>query len=209
MRQGLGKKVKVLCIDKEDGACIPRLVAVAELLRAAGRQPGTSRAEQAVEPSRLVLRWEVGHNHIQVFFAVGGRTVPLRLQPVQKKCLLACSVFSFLGETVTPEQLAEMKGANYAISAVYARITEIRRAITNLGLGVKGKDVLQLVEGAYRIALEVAVVFPNSLAFPEAHHYFCYLRGSALRRRFEGQPKLVEKFARFARERGLGGLLDQ
>ncbi|MBI5379463.1 MAG: hypothetical protein HZA23_04835 [Nitrospirae bacterium] len=199
------KRLKVLCLDEN---CDPQLIPVSDLLRGMG-EPRAEADKAAETPSLCALVWEVSHNTIQVSLRAKGRARPLRLQPVLKKCLLACCVHSVLGECVSPEELAEMKGPDYVVTAIYARIAEIRRAIDKLGLGIRGQAVLQTFEGGYRVAPEVEIVFPLSLTTADPLRYYCFLRGSALRRRFEHRPGAVEKFERFARERGLGHLLDQ
>ncbi|MBI5379464.1 MAG: hypothetical protein HZA23_04840 [Nitrospirae bacterium] len=195
--------LSVLCIDRATGRA--KLLPVADLLRLA-RRPDLRPVEQSKVCSGCSLIWKEGLNQVDVSVKTGGRTVPLKLQPVQKMCLLVISIFSHLGEAITPELLVELRGPNYSPSAIYARVTEIRQAIGSAGL--QGSKVIEKVEGGYRIGGGVDIVLPQTLSTAQPR-YLCFLRQPALLRYFEHHPGLLKKFESFQIERGLGHLLQE
>jgi hypothetical protein len=199
--------LSVICIEERGGAPVPRLVPLADLVRRAGLKPAADGPRGKGSPD-CVIEWKASRNHLGVSITKKGRTLPLPLQPVHKKILLAVCIHSDLGETLAPQEIAQMRGPQAAVPAVYARVSEIRRAVSRLRLGVDGKEVVALSDGAYRIGPSVAVELPSSLANAQADFYFCYLRGSSLRDRFGNRPEIRERFEAFARDRGLGNLLD-
>ncbi len=199
--------LSVICIEDRGGTHVPRLVPLPDLVRRAGLRPAAAARRGKGSPD-CVIEWRSSQNHLHVSITRKGRTVPLPLQPVHKNLLLAICIHSDLGETLTPQEIAHMRGPQAAVPAVYARVSEIREAVNRLRLGADGKEVVAFSDGAYRIGPSAAVELPSSLANAQADFYFCYLRGSFLRERFGNRPEIRERFEAFARDRGLSRLLD-